>query len=104
MTTPTAASPPTKLAPIVLRTPRFSETRCENEFVSLLTYDDAARGTGSTGQVMPGYIATDRGVARRNGEDAVVEHSLLDRSDVLVHNQSSLSDRARVCVPESISA
>lgn len=52
MTTSTTAMPPSKLAHIVLRTPRFAESvawwktvlvaepRYENEFVSFLTYDD----------------------------------------------------------------
>jgi catechol-2,3-dioxygenase len=52
MTSPPAAEPPIKLAHIVLRTPRFTESvnwwrtvlvaepRYENEFVSFLTYDE----------------------------------------------------------------
>jgi hypothetical protein len=51
----------------------------------------AAAGRGPTGWIMPAYIAGDRDVAARNGEDAVVECLLLSRCDHLVHNGSSLA-------------
>jgi hypothetical protein len=84
--------------------------RFQDRFGGALVLYDAARsprgaaslGAGPTGQRMPGYIASDRDAARRNGDDAVVEFILLGRSDVLVHNQSSLSAAARVCVPEAV--
>lgn len=62
----------------------------------------APLGTGPTGQRIPGYIATDRDTARRNGDDAVVEFTLLTQSDFLVHNPSSLSAAARLYVPEGV--
>jgi hypothetical protein len=40
---------------------------------------------------MPAYIAGDRDIAARNGEDAVIEYLLLSRCDYLVHNGSSLA-------------
>ena len=40
---------------------------------------------------MPAYIAANRDVAARNGEDAIIEYLLLSRCDYLVHNGSSLA-------------
>jgi hypothetical protein len=51
----------------------------------------AAAGAGPTGWIMPAYIARDRDVAARNGEDAVIEYLLLSRCHHLVHNGSSLA-------------
>ena len=48
-------------------------------------------GQGPTGWIMPGYIAADRDVAARNGEDAIIEYLLLSRCQYLVHNGSSLA-------------
>jgi hypothetical protein len=48
-------------------------------------------GQGPTGWIMPAYIARDRDVAAKNGEDAVIEYLLLSRCDYLVHNGSSLA-------------
>jgi hypothetical protein len=48
-------------------------------------------GQGPTGWIMPGYIAADRDVAARNGEDAIIEYLLLSRCHYLVHNGSSLA-------------
>jgi hypothetical protein len=50
-----------------------------------------AAGQGPTGWIMPAYIAANRDVAAKNGEDAVVEYLLLSRCDYLVHNGSSLA-------------
>jgi hypothetical protein len=50
-----------------------------------------AAGQGPTGWIMPAYIARDRDVAAKNGEDAVVEYLLLSRCHYLVHNGSSLA-------------
>lgn len=50
-----------------------------------------AAGKGPTGWIMPAYIARDRDVAAKNGEDAVIEYLLLSRCDYLVHNGSSLA-------------
>jgi hypothetical protein len=50
-----------------------------------------AAGQGPTGWIMPAYIARDRDVAARNGEDAVIEYLLLSRCHYLVHNGSSLA-------------
>ena len=48
-------------------------------------------GLGPTGWLMPAYIAGDRDVAARNGQDAVIEYLLLSRCDYLVHNGSGLA-------------
>lgn len=50
-----------------------------------------AAGRGPTGWIMPAYIARDRDVAARNGEDAIAEYLLLSRCQYLVHNGSSLA-------------
>jgi hypothetical protein len=50
-----------------------------------------AAGQGPTGWIMPAYIARDRDVAAKNGEDAVIEYLLLSRCHYLVHNGSSLA-------------
>jgi hypothetical protein len=57
-------------------------------------------GQGPTGWIMPGYIAADRDVAARNGEDAVIEYLLLSRCDYLVHNGSSLARTVLLNAPE----
>jgi len=48
-------------------------------------------GQGPTGWLMPAYIAGDRDVAARNGEDAVIDYLLLSRCVYLVHNGSGLA-------------
>jgi len=48
-------------------------------------------GRGPTGALMPAYVARDRREAALNGEEAVIEHLLLARCAVLVHNGSSLA-------------
>ena len=58
-----------------------------------------AAGQGPTGWIMPAYIAHDRDVAARNGEDAVIEYLLLSRCDYLVHNGSSLARTALLNAP-----
>jgi hypothetical protein len=50
-----------------------------------------AAGEGPLGCIMPAYIASDRGRAARNGEEAIIEYLLLSRCDYLVHNGSSLA-------------
>lgn len=50
-----------------------------------------ATGEGPTGWIMPAYIAGDRDVAAKNGEDAIIEYLLLSRCDHLIHNGSSLA-------------
>ena len=50
-----------------------------------------AAGRGPTGWIMPAYIAGNRDVAAKNGEDAVIEYLLLSRCHYLVHNGSSLA-------------
>jgi hypothetical protein len=63
----------------------------------VLAYDSvrhhrgAAAAQGPTGWIMPAYIARDRDVAAKNGEDAVIEYLLLSRCHHLVHNGSSLA-------------
>jgi hypothetical protein len=51
----------------------------------------AAAGHGPTGWIMPAYIARDRDIAAKNGEDAIIEYLLLSRCDHLLHNGSSLA-------------
>ena len=86
------------------------KARFEERLGPWLVYCDTVRktdgdeifGTGPTGQVVPGYIAKGGMTAVRNGDDAVLEYALLTRSDLLVHNVSSLSYLAQFSVPESI--
>jgi hypothetical protein len=59
-----------------------------------------AAGRGPTGWIMPAYIAGDRSVAARNGEDAIVEYLLLSQCDYLVHNGSSLARTVLLNAPE----
>jgi len=50
-----------------------------------------AAGRGPTGCLMPAYVARDRRLAARNGEEAVIEYLLLSRCAMLIHNGSSLA-------------
>jgi hypothetical protein len=50
-----------------------------------------AAGQGPLGRIMPAYIAADRRLAARNGEEAVIEYLLLSCCHHLVHNGSSLA-------------
>jgi len=59
-----------------------------------------AAGRGPTGWLMPAYIADDRELAARNGEEAVVEFLLLSRCSLLVHNGSSLARSVLLNMPE----
>jgi hypothetical protein len=59
-----------------------------------------AAGQGPTGWIMPAYIAGDRDVAAKNGEDAIIEYLLLSRCRQLVHNGSSLARTVLLNVPE----
>jgi hypothetical protein len=60
-------------------------------YESVRHYGGEAAGQGPTGWIMPAYIARDRDVAAKNGEDAVIEYLLLSRCHYLVHNGSSLA-------------
>jgi hypothetical protein len=60
-------------------------------YESVRHHGGAAAGQGPTGWIMPAYIAQDRDVAAKNGEDAVIEYLLLSRCHHLVHNGSSLA-------------
>jgi hypothetical protein len=60
-------------------------------FESVRHQGGEAAGQGPTGWIMPAYIAGDRDIAARNGEDAVIEYLLLSRCHYLVHNGSSLA-------------
>jgi hypothetical protein len=57
-------------------------------------------GQGPTGWIMPAYIAGNRDVAAKNGEDAVIEYLLLSRCDYLVHNGSSLARTVLLNAPQ----
>ena len=82
----------------------------EKRFGDVLVYHDAVRsaegedafGRGPTGQGVPGYITRGDRVALVNGEDAVVEYTLLCQSHFLVHNSSSISSAARLLVADSV--
>jgi hypothetical protein len=60
-------------------------------YESVRHHGGEAAGQGPTGWIMPAYIARDRDVAAKNGEDAVIEYLLLSRCHYLVHNGSSLA-------------
>ncbi len=55
---------------------------------------------GPTGWIMPAYIAGDRDVAAKNGEDAIIEYLLLSRCRQLVHNGSSLPRTVLLNAPD----
>ncbi len=59
-----------------------------------------AAGQGPTGWIMPAYIAANRDVAAKNGEDAVIEYLLLSRCDYLIHNGSSLARTVLLNAPQ----
>ncbi|PZS18070.1 MAG: hypothetical protein DLM57_07055 [Pseudonocardiales bacterium] len=59
-----------------------------------------AAGRGPTGWIMPAYIAANRDVAAKNGEEAVIEYLLLSQCDYLVHNGSSLARTVLLNAPE----
>jgi hypothetical protein len=59
-----------------------------------------AAGQGPTGWIMPAYIAGNRDVAAKNGEDAVIEYLLLSQCDYLVHNGSSLARTVLLNAPQ----
>ena len=67
---------------------------------SLLHEEGEAAGEGPTGWIMPAYIAGDRDLAARNGEEAVIEYLLLSRCHHLVHNGASLARTVLLNVPE----
>ena len=75
----------------------YGDPFCEGIRHRVIAYDSIrhqggeAAGQGPTGWIMPAYIASDRDVAARNGEDAVIEYLLLSRCHYLVHNGSSLA-------------
>jgi hypothetical protein len=60
-------------------------------YESIRHQNGEAAGNGPTGWIMPGYIASNRDLAARNGEEAVIECLTLARSNYLIHNGSSLS-------------
>ncbi len=62
--------------------------------------DGESAGRGPTGGLMPAFIAEDRDVAARNGEEAVREFLLLCRSNVLIHNGASMARTVLLARPE----
>jgi hypothetical protein len=72
----------------------------------VLSYDSfrhrggEAASHGPTGWLMPAYIAGDRRLAARNGEEAVIEYLLLSRCDEFVHNGSSLARTVLLNAPD----
>lgn len=58
-----------------------------------------AVGWGPTGAIMPAYIARDRQLAARNGEEALIEYLLLTRCNWLVHNGASLARTVLLAKP-----
>ena len=61
---------------------------------------DRVTGLGPIGGLMPGYIANNRCLAPRNGEEAVLEWLLLCRCDLLIHNGSSLARTVLLANPD----
>jgi hypothetical protein len=59
-----------------------------------------ASGSGPLGCIMPAYIAADRDVAARNGEEAVIDFLLLACCGRLIHNGSSLARTVLLLRPE----
>lgn len=59
-----------------------------------------AAGRGPTGMLMPAYVAGDRDVASRNGEEAIIESLLLGRCQHLIHNGSSLARTVLLSEPD----
>ena len=59
-----------------------------------------AVGWGPTGAIMPAYIAGDRELAARNGEDALIEYLLLTHCNWLVHNGASLARTVLLAAPD----
>ncbi|MBC8065132.1 MAG: hypothetical protein H7Y17_09905 [Chlorobia bacterium] len=57
-------------------------------------------GQGPTGWIMPAYIAGDRDLAARNGEEVVIEYLLLSRCAHLVHNGSSIARTVLLNAPQ----
>lgn len=57
-------------------------------------------GQGPTGWIMPAYVAGDRDLAAKNGEDAIIEYLLLSRCRQLVHNGSSLARTVLLNAPD----
>ncbi len=67
---------------------------------SLRQQSEKSAGRGPQGCLMPAYIADKPDAAARNGEEAILEYLLLCRSDVLVHNGSSLARTVLLTCPE----
>ncbi len=67
---------------------------------SLRQQSEKSAGRGPQGCLMPAYIAGKPDAAARNGEEAILEYLLLCRSDVLVHNGSSLARTVLLTCPE----
>lgn len=67
---------------------------------SIRHQEGEAVGRGPTGWGMPGYIAVDRDLAARNGEEAIIEYLLLSRCGHLVHNGSSLARTVLLNAPQ----
>lgn len=57
-------------------------------------------GTGPTGNIIPGYLATCSQRAAENGMEAVVDYLLLSKCSYLIHNGSGLARTALLNNPE----
>ena len=68
-------------------------------YASILHEQGEPASQGPTGWIMPAYIANDRDLAARNGEEAVVEFLLLSRCHHLIHNGASLARTALLKSP-----
>ncbi len=75
----------------------FGEAVCH--YASIRHSEGQASATGPTGWIMPAFVARDRRVAARQGEEAVVDYLLLSRCDYLVHNGSGLARTALLTSP-----
>jgi hypothetical protein len=61
-----------------------------------------AAGTGPMGLLMPAYVASNREIAARNGEEAIIEFLLLCRCSHLVHNGSGLARTVLLAEPQML--
>lgn len=68
-------------------------------FNSIRHRSGEAAGKGPTGWIMPAYVAADRDLAAKNGEEAVIDYLLLSRCSHLVHNGASIARTVLLTAP-----
>jgi hypothetical protein len=83
-----------------------SVERIRAEFRNAIAFDSIRHvggelaGQGPAGGILPAYLTQDRDRAAQNGEEAVIEYLLLRRSNVLVHNHSSIPQMVVLSEPD----